>query len=89
MSEERSRIEQVLAVVRHPSFCPELAPGLVDRLSWPELLELWDLSSLTLRSDPRPWVHLAQAALRDAVLEEMEGRHPALFSAWMTAQSQR
>ena len=87
MSEQRRPVDQRLAVVRHPSFCPELAPGIVDGSSWAELLEMWDLSSSILAGRVRPRVRAAQAALREAILGEMESRFPELYASWLPACS--
>lgn len=87
MAANRTPIDQVLAVVRHPSFCGELAPGLVDGLSWAELMDVWDLSSVILQGNVRPHVRLAHAALRDAVLDEMGTRHPVDYAVWVPVRS--
>lgn len=87
MAENRRPIDQVLAVVRHPSFCSELAPGLVAGLAWAELMDVWDLSSVILQGDVSPRARLAHAALRDALLDEMETQHPVGYAAWVPARS--
>jgi hypothetical protein len=78
--------DRVLSVVRHPSFAPEIAARVVNGLGWHDLREIWDVSDKAVRSSQRPREILSFVVLRDALLQEMESRHPLTFPGWYDAQ---
>jgi len=78
--------DRVLSVVRHPSFAPEIAARVVDGLSWHDLRDIWDVSDKAVRASQQPREMLSFVVLRDALLQEMERRHPLTFPGWYEAQ---
>ncbi|GAB3262413.1 hypothetical protein [Nocardioides dilutus] len=81
--------DRVLSVVRHPSFAPEIAARVVDGLSWHDLQSIWDVSEKAVQATQPPREMMSFVLLRDALLGEMEHRHPDLFPGWYDARLRR